>query len=321
MALGRQSLLHLAWFLPYIWLRCVWALLLRRADVIYFGDGVACAVATFLLPLKGGARFVTTVFGAEMTFGSAIAQDLMRKGARRCDRIVVISQNSRRLAVEWGLPAERIEIIYEGVEPQLLEPARDEELRREFEERHGLSFAQSNVLLNLGRQVRRKGLVAFLEHGFAHLREDISLIIVGDGPELPRLREAREKAGTERVLLPGAVDDETAAMLRSNAGLFIMPNIPLADDVEGYGIAPLESMFVGTPVVAFAVDALVESIREGGYLVESGDYAAFAGKIHEFFALSDQDHHRIEDSAREYVTREYGWDLMADHYENVFSAD
>ncbi len=321
MALGRQSLLHLAWFLPYVWLRCVWALLLRRSDIIYFGDGVACAVAPFLLPLKGGTRFVTTVFGAEMTFGSAAAQNLMRRGAQCCDRIVVISENSRRLAVEWGLPAERIEIIYVGVEPQLLEPVRDEELRREFEDRHGLSFAQSDVLLNLSRQVPRKGLVAFLEHGFAHLRDDITLIIVGDGPELSRLRDAQKKAGTERIILLGAVDDESAAMLRNNAGLFIMPNIPLADDVEGYGIAPLESMFVGTPVVAFAVDALVESIREGGYLVESGDYAAFADRIHEFFALSDRDRRRIGDAAREYVTREYGWDLMAEHYENVFSAD
>jgi phosphatidylinositol alpha-1,6-mannosyltransferase len=313
--------LHLAWFLPYIWLRCVWVLLLRRTDVIYFGDGVACAVAPFLLPLKGGARFVATVFGAEMTFGSARAQSLMRKGAQCCDRIVVISENSRRLAVEWGLLAERIEIIYVGVEPALLDPARDEELQREFEGRHGLSFAHSDVVLNLSRQVPRKGLVAFLEHGFAHLRDDITLIIVGDGPELPRLREAQKSAGTERILLLGAVDDETAAMLRSNAGLFIMPNVPLADDVEGYGIAPLESMFVGTPVVAFAVDALVESIREGGYLVESGDYAAFAGRIHEFFALSEGDQRRVGDAAREYVTREYGWDLMADHYESVLSAD
>ena len=321
MALGRQSLLHLAWFLPYIWLHCVWALVLRRTDVIYFGDGVACAVAPFLLPLKGGARFVTTVFGAEMTFGSARAQNLMRRGARCCDRIVVISENSRRLAVEWGLPAERIEIIYVGVEPRLLDPARDEDLRREFEERHRLSFAQSDVVLNLCRQVPRKGLVAFLEHGFAHLRDDITLIIVGDGPESPRLKEAQKMAGSERIILLGAVDDETAAMLRSNAGLFIMPNVPLADDVEGYGIAPLECMFVKTPVVAFAVDALVESIREGGYLVESGDYAAFAGKIHEFFALSEGDRRRIGDAAREYVTREYGWDLMSDHYENVFSTD
>ena len=113
------------------------------------------------------------------------------------------------------------------------DPARDEDLRREFEERHRLSFAQSDVVLNLSRQVPRKGLVAFLEHGFAHLRDDITLIIVGDGPELPRLREAQKRAATERILLLGAVDDETAAMLRSNAGLFIMPNVPLTDDVEG----------------------------------------------------------------------------------------
>ena len=311
-------MLHLAWFLPYTWLRCFWSLLWGRVDVIYFGDGVSCSVAPFLLALKGQARFVTTVFGAEMTFGSTIAQNLMKRGARCCDRIIVISENSRRLAVEWGLPSERIEIIYVGVEPQLLEPARDDELRVEFENRHELSFERSDVVLSLGRQIPRKGVAAFLEHGFAHLRDDITLIIVGDGPELPRLRELEAKLATKRIILLGAVDDETAAMLRSNAGLFIMPNVPMADDVEGYGIAPLESMFVGTPVVAFAVDALVEAIREGGYLVESGDYTAFADRINEFFVLVDQDRRQMEETAREYVTREYGWDLMANQYEKVF---
>lgn len=318
LALGRQSLLHLTWFLPYTWLRCLWSLLWRRVDVIYFGDGVSCSVAPFLLALRGKTRFVTTVFGAEMTFGSTIAQNLMKRGARCCDRIVVISENSRRLAVEWGLPAERIEIIYVGVEPQLLELARDRELRVEFENRHGLSFERCDVVLSLGRQIPRKGVVAFLEHGLSHLRADITLIIVGDGPELPRLRELEAKLATKRVILLGAVDDETAAMLRNNAGLFIMPNVSMVDDVEGYGIAPLESMFVGTPVVAFAVDALVEAIREGGYLVESGDYAAFTERIHEFFALSDPDRRKIEEAAREYVTREYGWDLMADQYQKIF---
>ena len=320
-ALRRQSLLHLAWFLPYIWLRCVWALLLRRVDIIYFGDGVTCAVAPFLRLFKGRTRFVVTVFGLEMTFGSRGAQRLMRRGACCCDRIVVISENSRRLAVEWGLPAEQLEIIYVGVEPHLVEGTRGDELRRDFENRYGLSFEHADVVLNLGRQVRRKGLVAFLEHGFEHLREDIILVIAGDGPELPRLRELRSRLGTERIILLGAVDDDTRAMLLDSAGLFFMPNIPLEDDVEGYGIAPLESMFMGTPVVAFAVDALVESIREGGYLVTSGDYATFARKIHEFFALGPRERRDVENSARDYVLREYGWELMANQYEKVFAAE
>ena len=320
-ALGRQPLLHLAWFLPYAWLRCVWALLLRRVDVIYFGDGVTCAVAPFLRLLKGRARFVTTIFGLEMTFGSRAAQRLMRRGARCCDRIVVISENSRRLAVEWGLPVERLEIIYVGVEPQLVDSTRGDELRRDFESRHGLSFEHADVVLNLGRLVRRKGMAAFLEHGFELLRDDIILVIAGDGPDLPRIRELGARLGAARIVLPGAVDDDTKAMLLASAGLFVMPNIPLADDVEGYGITPLEAMFMGTPVVAFAVDALVESIREGGYLIEAGDYAAFTDKIHAFFALPSSERRAVEDAAREYVRREYGWDVMADQYESVFATD
>ena len=69
-ALGRDSLLHLAWFLPWVALRTLAALLLRRADAVYFADGVVCALAPLLRPFKGRARFVVTVYGLEMTYRS-----------------------------------------------------------------------------------------------------------------------------------------------------------------------------------------------------------------------------------------------------------
>ena len=321
-ALGRDSLLHLAWFLPLVAVRTLAALIFRRVDAVYFADGVVCALAPLLHPFKGRARLVVTVYGLEMTYRSGVARGLMKRGCRCCERIVLISEHTRNLAIAWGLPAQRLQVVYVGVEPAEPAAERCAELRREFEEQYGVRFGSGKVLLNLGRQVRRKGMAPFVEQGLPLLDADIRLIVAGAGPDMPRLRElATRPEAASRLLIVDAPDDDVAAMLRRSAGLFVMPNVPMADDVEGYGITPLESMHSETPVVAFAVDALIESIREGGWLVPAGDYPAFAARIHEFFALDESRSAELGREARQYVLREYGWDKSAREYAAIFVGD
>lgn len=318
-ALRRQSLVHLAWFLPWAWLRAAVALILRRVDIVYFADGVTAAVAVGLGPVRGPAHLVGTIFGLEMTFGNRWARDLMRAGAQRCAAITVISENSMRIAAEWGLCLDRMRLIYVGVEPPRLEAVRLDEVRRAFEAEHGLTFGRDRVALNIGRQVARKGVADFVERGMPLLDPAIRLVIVGSGPEADRLAAARQRLETpDRVLLLGPRDDDTCAMLRHCCDLFLMPNTPRDDDVEGYGIAPLEAMYSSTPVVAFAVDALVEAVREGGWLVPSGDYDAFADRVHDFYALSPEQRVAAGSAARDYCLREYGWDHSASRYAELF---
>ena len=121
--------LHLVWFLPYVWARALAALILRRVDVIYFSDGVVGSVATLLAPLRGRVRFVVTIYGLEMAYGNLWARRLMRWGTRQCQRIVVISENTREIAVRWGVERARTELAYVGVEPLELPSDRATEVR------------------------------------------------------------------------------------------------------------------------------------------------------------------------------------------------
>ena len=107
-------------------------------------------------------------------------------------------------------------------------------------------------------------------------------------------------------------------MIRREADLFIMPNVPYPNDVEGFGIAQLECMHDGTPAVVFAVDALVESVRKGGYLIPPNDYQAFADQIHAFFKLSKEDRTTIKKEAQEYVRTEFTWDKTGREYLDLF---
>ena len=319
MALRRQSLLHLAWFLPFCLLATFCLLLLRRVDVVYFGDGVAGALAPLLRPFFRKTPFVITIYGLEMTYRSSLARRAMARGACACDRVVVISENTRAITATQGVPEDRLAVIYLGVEPLALAAEQEETLRKDFEKQHGIRFGPDRLLLNFGRQVRRKGVAEFLEKGVPLLEPDIRLLIGGKGPEVERIRSIRERLGLQdRVSVLGPLPDDLLAMLRASADLFLMPNIPMATDVEGFGQTQLECMYAGTPVVAFAVDALVESVGEGGTLVEPGDYQGFADAIHAFYALSPAERETRRQKARQYVRREYSWERTTDLYVEVF---
>ncbi len=321
LALGLQSKLHLAWFLPYVFALAFFALLFRRVDVVYFSDGVVCSLAPLLRPLSG-ARFVVTIYGLEMTYGNRLARHLMLAGARCCQRVVVISKVTRDVTAGSGVDPNRIEIVYVGIEPDLLPEDLLLSLRRAFEERWGLRFGVDRVLLNVGRQVRRKGLAAFLENGMPLLDPEILVVIGGRGPETVRLEALRVELGLEeRIRLLGPVSTQDLSMLRQSADLFLFPNIEVPGDMEGFGMAQLEAMYAGTPVVAFGVDAVVESVREGGYLVEAGDYPAFADCIHQYFSLGEQEQQEKRTEAREYVRRAYSWDETAARYAGIFAGD
>ncbi|MBT6148282.1 MAG: glycosyltransferase family 4 protein [Gemmatimonadetes bacterium] len=319
-ALRQASIVHLAWYMPWAWLRAAIALILGRVDIVYFQDGVAASLATALAPFRGRARFCCSLYGLEMTFGSRWAQALMKAGVRRCDGIAVISDNSIRIAEEaWGIPASRMRLIYLGAEPEELAPTRDTELREAFEQEHDINFECDRVVLNLGRQVTRKGVAAFVEQGLDLLDPDITVLIVGGGPDADRIAAGRAQLETSgRVKILGILDDDVCSMLRRHCGLFLMPNMATPGDVEGYGIAPLEAMYFGTHVVAFAVDALVEAVREGGWLIAPGDYQAFADAVHAFFALSPEQRAQTGQQARDYCLREYGWDTTSARYADIF---
>jgi glycosyltransferase involved in cell wall biosynthesis len=93
--------------------------------------------------------------------------------------------------------------------------------------------------------------------------------VVGDGPELQRLRTLYE--GREVDLL-GSVSDEELASLYSRCAALIVPN------VEEFGIAAVEAQAAGRPVVAVGRGGVRETVLDGrtGVLVDAEDAAALA---------------------------------------------
>lgn len=315
-ALRPDPLVHLAWFIPLTYLRSLWRCAVWRPDVIYFADGVTACLAPYLRPFTS-ARLIVTIHGAEIALGESFFSQLIRWGSRTCDRVCVVSKNTGELAVAAGVSETQIRITYNGIEPDALEDDRYELLRGTFEADHGIRFGEDRVLLSIGRQILRKGIVPFVEQVVPRLK-DVYVVICGEGPEHDAVRDVVSRLGLmNRVWILGRVDNDTTTMLRRACDLFVMPNIAIPNDAEGYGLAPLEAMYEGLPVVAFAVDALTESVREGGHLIPPEDYAAFTDCIRTCLNQSDEEKTSSRKAARDYVLREYSWSRTGEVYVNI----
>lgn len=188
---------------------------------------------------------------------------------RRCfDRVITVSDEIRRRLAERYDPGKlvtlRNAIDTGGVKRQA---AGRERIRRDF----GIP-PEAPLIGTVGRLVPVKNLGLFLEMA-GRLRQSVPpavFMIVGDGPERPRLEALAVRLG-----LGGAVRfagfREDAAALMAGFDLFV-----LSSRHEGVPLALLEAMALGLPAVVPRVGGLPEVVRDGetGFLVLPGDVEA-----------------------------------------------
>jgi len=178
-----------------------------------------------------------------------------------------ISDSTKADLVARGVPADRVVVIYPGVDADWYRP--DVSVRR----------AAAPTFLYVGRLKRYKG-VEYALRAVAAARArglDVRLDIAGKGDDRPRLETlARELGAGDSVRFLGFVDDEEKRRLLRQSWAVVFPS-----PKEGWGITNVEAAACGTPAVASDSPGLRESVRDGetGYLVPHGDVAALTDRL------------------------------------------
>lgn len=296
-----KSQIHLIWWLPITAVR----LLTRRTELIVFGD---VFVAALLWPFHRSKRTAVVAHGLDVTFDAPGYSVLVRLAFRRIDRFIAISVNTASLLTKYGVDEERISVVYPGVAlpEQLIENASDV-----CRARIGVAY-NSPLLLYVGRLVPRKGIGWFVEEVFPKLRDDIHLVIIGTGPDAPRVMESTKRLGlTHRIHLLGAVPDEARDLFMQGADLVVMPNVPVESDPEGFGLVGVEATLRHTPVLGTRIDAVTEALGDGacGYLTEPLDGDAMAEMIDRLLidriALASAGHEFATEAATRFAESEF----------------
>jgi glycosyltransferase involved in cell wall biosynthesis len=166
-------------------------------------------------------------------------------------------------------------------------------------------------LVAVGRLDRRKGFDQAIEA----LREapDVHLEIVGDGEERSALEAQLGRAGMhERVTLSGWLAEPAPAIARAEAAL-------CSSRSEGLGLALLEAMSVGRPIVTVPVGGVVDFVRDGETgLVAGGTTVADLAAVLRRAAAARAALPRLGEAARAAVLARYTADAMATAYADLY---
>ena len=217
-----------------------------------------------------------------------------RRNTERADLVVASSRYSCEVAHrEYGVPEHKLAVVPEPIDLA--------EWNRRFAAARRLARSRPGILC-VARMYPRKRIVDLLEAA-ALMRDripDVSVRIVGKGPEWESVVRRHGELGLgETVALLGDVSREQLADEYVNADLFCLPSVQ-----EGFGIAFLEAMAAGLPVVACRSAAIPEVVEDGvtGVLVAPRDPAALAAAMQELLA-SPERRRAMSEGGRRSVTR------------------
>jgi len=191
--------------------------------------------------------------------------------------------------------------------------------------RRTLRLGSGPVLIFVGRLVPQKG-VADLLHALAILSGEwpgACTVIVGDGPErLPLEARAKDLKIDKQVRFVGAVDPARVPEYLAAADVFVASARATREGAaEGQGLAIVEAMLAGIPVVASRSGGVVDAVRqeETGLLVDESAPAQIAAAADRL--LKDRDlAKRLAAQAQAMAATTYSTDHAADAFSRLFAA-
>ena len=249
-----------------------------------------------------GSRLVSTKHNDD-PFRLGAFRHVERGLARLSSRIVTITEALRRFTVdEVGIPAEKVETIHYGMD----------DLPAAWGENPPDAVPEGvRVLLAVSRLTEQKG-VDVAVRALASLPDDVVLVVLSSTQEQRAELEAlaRELGVGRRLFLLGRLPD-VAAWLR-RAEVLVHPA-----RWEGFGLAVLEAMLAGLPVVASNVSSLPELVVDGetGLLVRPDDPSALALGI----ARALEERARLGAAGRERARAEFSVARMADRTAELYA--
>ena len=241
-------------------------------DLVHANEAHAVTAAWMGLWQRRNASRVPFVISRRVGYPigkSALAQARYRAAAR----IVAISRWSAERVLRSGIPADKVTIVYEGVElPALLSAQRRAEARSRF------GVAPHEPLLGcVGALSPDKGQ-EWLIRALAELRKKFpsaKLLLAGTGPCRERLQTLAREAGVgDAVIFAGFISDVESVYAALD--VFLLPSF-----FEALSNALMSAMAYAIPSIAFDVGGPAEIIEDGksGLLVEPANTDALCAAI------------------------------------------
>lgn len=206
------------------------------------------------------------------------------------------SQFLRNKLIEFRWPAEQIVYIPNYIVSQDFIP----------------NYEPKNNLLYIGRLSAEKGISTLIKAFKKVDKQNLQLIIVGDGPEKERLEEMSKK--DNRIQFTGYLSGRKLGEVTRNAGAVVVPSVCY----DNAPISILEAFAYGKLVIGARIGGIPEMIDDGknGFLFEPGNEDDLSNIISNFLNLSQENIIKMGKNARKKVEKQYSPEI---HYEKLIN--
>jgi N-acetyl-alpha-D-glucosaminyl L-malate synthase BshA len=285
----------------------------HRFDIIHAHYAIPHATAAYLAArvLKNEApKIITTLHGTDITL---IGQDrsffsITKFSIEQSDGVTTVSRYLREETLKAFSLKKDIRVIPNFVDTDRFQPGGAGCARRRF------ANSDEKIIMHMSnfRQVKNAPDVV---RAFKIIQQEIPsrLILVGDGPDAGNvLNLVRDLGLSEKVIFLG--NQDRVQYILPLADLFLLPSAS-----EAFGLAALEALSCGVPVVASNIGGLPELIEEGvtGFLLPAGDFEGMADKSIKI--LKDNDlAQKMSAAARQVALDKYQTGEMIARYQNYY---
>jgi glycosyltransferase involved in cell wall biosynthesis len=228
---------------------------------------------------------------------------LWKMALTRSDKVIAISGSTKQDLVEhFGVPAASVHVIYEGYDASIFRPAPS-----------GTVTSAHPYLLYAGTLAPNKNIRFLLDVYLAlRKRSDVQLTLVGkqDPGHVDALVKELPAEARDCVHFAGFVSDAELASLMRGCTAFVFPSL-----YEGFGLAPVEAMACGAPVIASYGGSLREVVGDGGVVLSPTDREAWVTELTRVF--EDREYRRELSRRALARSQAFSWDRAAEAYREL----
>jgi len=251
------------------------------------------------------------VYGGHLFF-----KKMYNKGLSKMDHLIAISDYVRETVIQkYNITNKNISVINRGIDTEYFNKPINNHAKEDFISKHQIDKSKK-IILFPARLTRWKGQLEFVDVINKITTENILVLFAGDTKNDSYTKQLREKINksnqNKKFKILGSVNQEQMRLLYDIADLSV--SLPLR--AEGFGRTISESLYSGTPVIAFNYGGAKNQLEHLSDFFKSTpqDYDSLPGKIDLLLHLSEDQKIKILQNVKTVIENNFSKENMVNQY-------